>query len=212
MLFFSLPRRQMETGFTLMEVAVVLVIVALLLGGMLLPLAAQHDLRQSAETQRLLLETRDALIGYAATTQPKPYLPCPDTDGDGVENRLGSGCQEEEGDLPWADLGIGREDAWGSRLRYRASSSFTDSSAGITLASVGDLTVCVDAACNQKIADKLAAVVFSPGKNKAAEETNGDVQDKMFVSRPGGDDFDDLVVWLPSPLLFHRLITAGRLP
>lgn len=209
-LFF--PNQRDEAGFTLMEVAVVLVIVALLLGGMWLPLAAQQDLRQIAETQRLLMEARDALIGYAAMAQPRPHLPCPDTDGDGVENRLGSGCQEAEGDLPWVDLGVGREDSWGSRLRYRASSAFTDASTGISLMASGDLTLCADADCNQKIADKLVAVVFSRGKNKAAEEKNNDPKDKLFVSRPAGGDFDDLVAWLPSPLLFHRLIGAGRLP
>jgi prepilin-type N-terminal cleavage/methylation domain-containing protein len=65
------------SGFTLTELAVVLVIIALMIGGMLLPLAAQDDIRRTQETQKALNDARDALVGFATATG---RLPCPATD------------------------------------------------------------------------------------------------------------------------------------
>lgn len=62
------------TGFSLMELAVVLAIVALLLGGLLPPLAAQRDAAAADRTQKQLAEVRDALIGFAVAAD---RLPCP---------------------------------------------------------------------------------------------------------------------------------------
>ncbi|MDK9724895.1 MAG: type II secretion system GspH family protein [Sterolibacteriaceae bacterium MAG5] len=61
-------------GFTLTELAVVMAIVALLLGGLLVPLTAQMDLRNRQETERALAAIREALIGFAAI---HGRLPCP---------------------------------------------------------------------------------------------------------------------------------------
>lgn len=63
-----------QRGFTLIELAMVLFIVAMLLGGMLLPLAAQQDVRSFADTQKILSDARDALIGFAMAND---RLPCP---------------------------------------------------------------------------------------------------------------------------------------
>jgi hypothetical protein len=49
-------------------------IVSLLLGGMLLPLSAQQDVRAYGDTQKTLAEARDALLGYAMAND---RLPCP---------------------------------------------------------------------------------------------------------------------------------------
>lgn len=61
-------------GFTLIELAVVLFIVTLLIGGMLLPLSAQNEIRGRQETDRALATIRDALIGFAVVNG---RLPCP---------------------------------------------------------------------------------------------------------------------------------------
>jgi len=52
-------------GFTLIELAIVLVIVTILIGGLAMPLSAQIQARRIAETQKILEETREAIIGYA---------------------------------------------------------------------------------------------------------------------------------------------------
>jgi prepilin-type N-terminal cleavage/methylation domain-containing protein len=61
-------------GFTLMELAIVLFIVSLLIGGMLMPLSAQHEIRGRQETEKALATIREALIGFAVING---RLPCP---------------------------------------------------------------------------------------------------------------------------------------
>ena len=66
--------RTRANGFTLIEMAVVVAVIALLLGGIIVPLAAQVEERRISEMQRLLDETREALAGFAVTNG---RLPCP---------------------------------------------------------------------------------------------------------------------------------------
>ena len=46
----------MPGGFTLIELAIVMFIVTLLLGGMLLPLAGQQDIRNHGDTQKIMAD------------------------------------------------------------------------------------------------------------------------------------------------------------
>ena len=64
----------MHSGFSLVEMAVVLAIIGLLLAGMLLPLGAQIDQQNANETQRRIELARDALLGFVTTNR---RLPCP---------------------------------------------------------------------------------------------------------------------------------------
>lgn len=224
-------------GFTLTELVIVMVIAALLIGSLILPLGAQQDLRSYRDTQQEMTGIVDALTGFAAShlaVDGKPYLPCPDTDNDGNEDRSSSGgCLSQEGRLPWNTLGIGREDAWGNRYRYRVAPLFANSNAGFTLTSAASLKVCENAACSKYVADTLPAVVVSHGKNGAGaynaggstnappagddEKANQDANNN-FVSHapsPGdapGGEFDDLVAWISPNILFSRMLGAGRLP
>ena len=67
------PRRTAK-GFTLAELAVVLVIVGLLLGGLMVPLSTQMDNRYRSDTVKALADIREALIGFAIVNG---RLPCP---------------------------------------------------------------------------------------------------------------------------------------
>lgn len=78
-------------GFTLIELAIVMFIVALLLGGMLLPLSAQQDVRSFGDTQKRLAEARDALLGFAMAND---RLPCP---ASSTSNGLESFCTTASG-------------------------------------------------------------------------------------------------------------------
>jgi prepilin-type N-terminal cleavage/methylation domain-containing protein len=230
--------RSSARGFTLAELAIVLVIVGLLIGGMLVPLSAQIDSRNSRATQKQLSDITEALTGYAAShraTDGNPYLPCPDTDDDGLENRTSDTCVAEEGRFPWSDLGLGREDAWGNRFRYSVAKEYSDRNSGFDLDL--DLTpaalrkVCDDSACATVIASNLPAVIVSHGKNGAgafngsgemnpapagSDEISNQDADNSFVfhvpSNLEGNEFDDLVVWISPYILFNRMIAAGRLP
>lgn len=164
-------------GFSLIEMAFVLIIVTLLLGGLLVPFATQVEQKRIAETNKALEEIKEALIGYAlshssAPAPPiQPHLPCPDTNNDGGEDRdMATGlCDDSEGNLPWATLGVGSQDAWGNRFHYRVSAAFSSSSAGFSLSSVSVgndiINVCASNACPPNIASNVPAVVVSYGKN-----------------------------------------------
>ena len=69
-----------QRGFSLLEMAIVLLVIGLLLGGALIPLSVQMEKRDRDSTRQQLLDMREALIGYALVNG---RLPCPDTDGDG---------------------------------------------------------------------------------------------------------------------------------
>ncbi len=225
-------------GFTLTELTIVLIIVALLTGGMLVPLSAQRNLQDIRETQRQLSDVLDALLGYAAAHKAigngKPFLPCPDTDNDGFENRDGNTCVNQEGSLPWADLGVGREDAWSNRFRYRVVAEYSNRQVGFALGQTGaSLKVCEDSVCTSTkvIANDLPAVIISHGQNGAgafnasggtntlpvgADEISNQNGDNNFVLHPPsnvtGNEFDDIVTWISPFILFNRMIAAGRLP
>jgi prepilin-type N-terminal cleavage/methylation domain-containing protein len=66
--------RHYREGFTLTELAIVLFIVSLLIGGMLVPLSAQMEVRGRQETEHALSVIREALIGFAVVNG---RLPCP---------------------------------------------------------------------------------------------------------------------------------------
>ena len=85
-----------QNGFTLLEMAIVLMIVGLLLGGMLVPLTAQMDQRNFTETRKSLDDIQQALIGYAIING---RLPCPaSSTSNGVESfNTGSGGNSTNG-------------------------------------------------------------------------------------------------------------------
>jgi len=198
-------------GFTLVEMAVVLFVLALLLGGALVPLAAQREQRDLAATDRLLGEASEALIGHAARRPARPHLPCPDTDGDGVENRANDGsCTHQAGDLPWADLGIGRRDAWERPLGYVVAPAFSHAD-GFALLTPGTVRVCADAACTLVVATNLPAAVFSRGRDGASAQLPAATPPTLFERVPD-QNADDRIAWLPAAILVQHMLAAGRLP
>lgn len=125
---FRAPGPARLGGFSLVEMAVVLAIVALLVGGMLLPLTAQNDLRRAQETRATLARVSEALIGHAIAVG---RLPCPaGATSQGQEAYVGtvgaSDCARPyDGFVPGATLGLVPVDdqgyvldGWGQRLRY----------------------------------------------------------------------------------------------
>lgn len=129
----SSSSRARAAGFTLVEMMVVLLIFASLAAGLMIPLAAQVQLRRNEATRQQLDEARDALLGFATT---HGRLPCPATPASrGLESFAPGGdagngaCATFHGGfLPAAALGLSGldsegflRDAWGgpgNRLRY----------------------------------------------------------------------------------------------
>jgi prepilin-type N-terminal cleavage/methylation domain-containing protein len=111
-------------GFTLVEMAIVLVILGFVLSALLLPLQAQRQQVFQAQTEATLDNAKRALLGFA---QSRGRLPCPATlASTGREQPLGGGaCTQQVGFLPAATLGVEPTDAqgfaldgWNNRIMY----------------------------------------------------------------------------------------------
>ena len=231
-------------GFTLIELAVAIAIITLLLGSLLVPLQTQVAQRQISDTQKALDDFREALLGFAVANG---YLPCPDTDNDGLENVAGTGrCSIVAGDnsaygnLPWQTLGITvNADVWGNRFRYSVRDEYARRSpypgAPFSLTTTApNLRVCETSTCASILTSSAVAVVLSHGKNgygatnslsgttnpapTSTDELEDTNNDRTFVSRvmtesgATAGEYDDIVTWLPSYLLFNRMVSAGKLP
>ena len=224
-------------GFTLIEMAIVLLIVTLLLGGLLMPLSAQVEQRNIGETQRTMDEMKEAVLGYAMANR---HLPCPDkvagaangandTPNDGIEDFTAAGqCIVQEGNFPWATMGVGNSDAWGQIYVYRVPAAFSNRAplATFALGSAGTIRICATAACvAPRLTDSAVAVIVSRGKNQGncaagpcADENENTDGDDNFVTRvitaPGTPtgEFDDIIDWLSPNILYNRMVAAGSLP
>jgi type II secretory pathway pseudopilin PulG len=257
----ALPRAE---GFTIFELALALFLIGLLLGGIAVPLQTQIDSRKVEETEQLLAEAREALIGYAAA---HGYLPCPaDAASGGLEpeesDHVTGKCPSYYGFLPAATLGFRRSDgygyaadAWGgaaNRIRYAVSNqtigpagntNALTRTGGMRTAAIANLSdsalslfhvcdraygVSPGASCGSAgtLVSSAPVVIWSSGPNAATggagsdeaqnPNPNGGSADRVFVSRTRstipGNEFDDLVAWMPMPVLVARMVAAGQLP
>jgi|SRR5438132_3898733 len=157
-------------GFSLVELAVALAIIALLIAGALIPLSTQMDVRNVADTRRSMESMREAIIGFA---QANGRLPCP-ADGtipaggtDASGRPAGSeqltpatlpppstaACTNSFGVVPWTTLGVPETDGWGRRFSYWVSPIFADG-IGVTPASAAfnnTFPIAQNPACNAPI-------------------------------------------------------------
>lgn len=194
--------RKQNLGFTLIELAIALIIVALLSGGLMMALSAQYENVAGAETQRRLNDARDALLGFAAANG---RLPCPALGGaTGIESPVGGGaCNDNwDGFLPAITLGINPTnengyalDGWGNPIRYATTKALSSQvtttnqiktawNAGTALA--GDLRVCntatgisnsggsANCAVGSDLSTNAVAVIYSRGNNGATAPVSAD--------------------------------------
>lgn len=208
------------SGFTLVEMAVVLVIFGVLLGGLLVPLSAQRDLKDYSEVRTNLEQIKEALYGFAVVNG---RLPCPDTTGDGIDDNCGgstSAGATTGGNIPWVTLGVQGNDPWGRPYRYRINNAFGGFFSLSTKGTSpnGMLRICTDSTCATVDANNVPAVIYSLGKNGGVTPAVGTNQlentdnDRDFVSQDLSPTFDDMVVWISPNILFNRMVTAGKLP
>jgi len=142
--FSRSPDGARAAGFTLVEIAIAVFIITLLLGSILVPLTTQVENRRTDETNRILDQAREALLGFAAANG---YLPCPASttsngqEAAGTDHSTGAastcpatvlGANTYIGFFPAARLGFTPADAngyaldaWGlspyNRIRYAVS-------------------------------------------------------------------------------------------
>lgn len=110
--------KQTNKGFTLIEISIVLVIIGLIMSGMFVGLSATHETAKFKEDQQKLADIKSALLRHVTQYG---YLPCPDTDQDGVENRNSGMCTENHGTLPYVTLKTHAKNGYGFDFRYHAN-------------------------------------------------------------------------------------------
>lgn len=211
------PARR-DAGFSLAELAIVLILIGLLGSSALYSLSGQRQQTENQSARQQLDTAREALIGHALVhgrlpCAADPSLPLSHPQA-GLEN-----CPRQAGHLPWATLALPASDPWGHPLSYFASQNFiTTPPAGQTAFSLDtEGTATLRDSSGKTLAGSLPAIVLSHGRNgpqapASAEETENADHDADFASRTPGDSFDDLLIWLPGTVLKARLLAAGRLP
>ncbi|MCY4154212.1 MAG: type II secretion system protein [Gammaproteobacteria bacterium] len=244
-----------EAGFSLLELAIALMIMALLVGGMLNPLSATLEAKRRARAQLELEQIREALLGFAMING---YLPCPTTSADpaveayGLADPVCNGEPAAEGYLPWRTLGVPEVDPWGlprhattdpfnGYWRYRVDRNFADAAALITLGAAPDDNLSITDPRGLLLTaptETPVAIIYSAGANLQPDGENTSFEGAPCGNpggyAPGGSatcpdgephyqggdmygvgadaTFDDMLIWLSRPLLFNRLVAAGRLP
>lgn len=233
-----------QRGFSLIELAMVLLIISLLLGGLLVPLATQMEGRQRGDAEQQLERIKEALIGFAIVNG---RLPCytsqtnPASTSYGVEDTVcNPGGLATDGILPWKTLGLtngldpwgvqrtNTADPWLGYWRYRVHSTFSSTTPfSLTSDPAASNRLCVkDANGNLLVStsETPVAIIYSTGADRAASGQNTGYEATsastdcvastpiVYQGGPVSGTFDDITIWLTRPLLFNRMVTAGRLP
>lgn len=232
----SRPNIKISIGFTLIEMAIVLFILALLLGGLLPTVSSQIDIQRRKDTRKQLDDIQQALLGY---TIINGYLPCPTTTTNPANINYGSAdatCSANatsEGYLPWKTLGVSEIDAWGSKRtnigdpwtgywRYRVDRNFTgtpffiNTGFGTCPSATTDCLLIQNSAGNAltNTTERPVAIIFSTGPNVVADGENATFEPKsgIYQNDTPNPNFDDIMIWISRPQLINRMVTAGKLP
>ncbi len=188
MTYFYIPAK--NKGFTLLELAFVLLIIGMMMGGLMTAIGQSAENTNRLEARNKLREIEEALYGFA---QVQGRLPCPaDADTNGLEdvaNVTNGTCNLFYGLLPNATLGLSGpvnadgllEDPWGNPYRYSVANTTANGSrytgtSGITSiynnaatqvgTSLGFLNVCdIDDCTGVYLSAITPAVVLTMGKN-----------------------------------------------
>jgi prepilin-type N-terminal cleavage/methylation domain-containing protein len=170
-------------GFTLVELAVVVAVIALLLGSLLVPLTSQVEQRNLAHTQKQLDEVREALLGYVIVNGrlPRPAR----SESDGSERTAPcTDARDCTGYLPWVALGVPKADVWGKMIGYSVAPQYANSTFTFdTPGSLKTVQTRLPDGSSANLATNLVAVVISYGsKNWGKGEDGTDIADNSSTN------------------------------
>ena len=183
----------------MLELAIALMILSLVIGGILSPLGALLESRQRSEAGIELEKIKEALLGFAIING---YLPCPTTTTDpdndmyGLEDTTCNRDPTAEGYLPWRTLGVPEVDPWGlSRnagsapfigyWRYRVDRHFSNSGELITMKTVSAENLTVVNSQGKLLTaptETPVAIIYSTGSNLTQDGENA-----IFEGAPCGN-------------------------
>ncbi len=189
--------RAVARGFTLIEMAIVLVVIGLVVGGGITAVGPIIQGAKVSETRSRLDALEAALTLYAIQYS---CLPCPAANaGDGTAqftgaaSGCGTGCTSVRGVVPWQTLGLSRADGsdpFGTRISYEVTAALVVAGSmnrsGTTYTPLG--TVIVTTAAAAPITSTAAYVLVSHGPNRhyGYLETTG-----TLIPAVGGSTVED---------------------
>ncbi len=192
-----------QQGFTLLEVAIVMIIIGVLTGGGITLMKILTERKARNATMTHLQQTRSALINFSVINGRLPFA---DNDGDGIEN---SGATN--GELPYLTLQMPPSDSYKRFLRYEVNANLVTDRAGTCNA----LRIGLSARPTVVDADgsgtdfEVAAVLSSAGPMDA--DGNGNAFDALaagthqgnnitgtpnYLRHPPVTNFDDLTTYI----------------
>jgi prepilin-type N-terminal cleavage/methylation domain-containing protein len=199
-------------GFTLIEIAIVMVIIGILAGGGVSLMGVLSERKIRNESLDYLNEARASLINFAKINGRLPFA---DSDGDGNQNP-----GQFIGTLPFLTLGISPRDSQQRVLKYALNVNLgtnlpTSCSAIRTGLAGAPLMVEAD---GSPASFPVAAVLISAGPKDADGDGNvfddvpagthqGDNTDGTpnYIRNPPVTQFDDLVVYLDGLTLYGEI-------
>jgi len=220
--------RQPQRGFNLVEMAIVLVILGVLLGGLITPFSTQLETSKRKGAEAQLQDIHDALIGFAANNG---RLPCPATaasNGLAAPNAATTACTSAAGFVPAATLGLNGAvdgngfllDPWLNPVRYTLTTANGGAFSNVlTLGLTPDLQVCEQSGCTSVLTNTGVAVVVSPGEDGLVTASVDQLEnidgDTLFVNRVfselAGAEFNDHIIWVSVNTLVYNLVKAGQI-
>ena len=267
---FNISHIKYSRGFTLIEMAIVMLIIGALIGSAILPLKAQRDTANINKARQEITTIVEAIYGFSIANN---RLPCPTQPNTGGISQppAGGDCAVSHGFVPSNTLGLKGKincdgllvDPWGNPYRYSVTTADQGGVAGDDFTTInqiklekdiaangladvkGDFRICSNlaAGCNNgtnaanQVADEVISVIFSMGKHwtnlsadekENAGEANTSVastcglpdyplgNDRFFYAANSveavGSEFDDIVEWLSSSVLYAKFLAVGHLP
>jgi len=204
------------SGFTLIEMAIVMVVIGLLAGGGTFVMGMLTERKARNESIDYLYQAKEALLSYASTQGTLPQASA-NTDG-----TVTDGDGQADGFFPYLDLKLKPTDFYKRVLKYEIDPNLDTDLAttcnALKAGLVGDPDV-VDADGSVS-AFPVAAVLVSSGPMDADGDGNifdvvtsavglheGDNTDgdPNYLRYPPNDDFDDLVVYIGEHELYSVL-------
>lgn len=225
-------------GFSLIELAIVLAVLTLFIGGAISTYSRWVEKQLFEEATANIDEAEKAIIGFAMN---EGYLPCSNNSAniDGLEDRFANQCANlaagEFRTLPFNTLGLSfNTDPWGNPYRYRAAPTFSDANNASLFTLSSTSAISIENGLGTSIASEIAFVVYSLGPDQGQVNT---VEQTENLNNVGADDntfakadtflpfnendpvdlnddsgFDDIISWVSTHVLKYHMVEAEKLP
>ncbi len=200
-----------KKGFTLIEMALVIMVIGIIVSAVTSIVPEFIQSGKIKKTQAIVDKNIYAIEGYLAANG---RCPCPDTDGDGLEDRNDQGTGDVtddtcgasdiyEGDLPYRTIGLSSgQDSWGTALRYAVYDNSTKTTTERLCEMLGRFVERAHDFTDENFLHtnsggvKLnqAYAVVSAGPDKDFDDKNTPLNMEYEIpGKMGGPDYDDIL-------------------